>query len=684
MTSTRPSRAILPVIAIVAGLVLLAVGFATHRMWMHLPAKQFELSLVLALLVVGLAWPLRRFAGMPWAVGCVLVWLAALVVFAGPVAVIAAVVLALGAWGIGLWIVPDSIPARAAVALTAGLVVIAGLAGWVVTWPIHFLPVWYGALLAVIALRRHALRESISSTTTGLSRAIASAPGWSALAVMLLGLASTALWVPTMQVDDLAYHLNLPSQWLVHGQYLPDPSHQVWALAPWAGDVLQGITAVLAQDHARGPLNGLWMILAAGSAWSIAASLGATPVERWAGIVLMASFPPLVWMAAGLQTELPATAVTLALTATVAARSPRWVLAAAVLFAGLAALKTIHAFAAIPLGLWALWIHRSSLRGWHAPLALAVGFAIGGASYVQSWWIAGNPVLPLFNHVFQSPYYAVEAFEDLRWHAGFGPRTVWDMVFDTPRYVEAFHGGIGFTPVALAGAWLLALARPRTRGVALAATAVVLLPLLPVQYARYTYPGLALLSVLLVVGNGSVLGRRGFAVVVVGLCVLNLAFQASSGWVHNSVALKRTIRALGDPAPALEIYVPERLLIQRIPPDDDGVVLAADPERAYIAELGRRGRSVQHHNPTLMAARAHAEADSTGEGWQSLLENSGARWVLVVPATASPALQLGLQRVGATRRDSLRDAELWHVPGGDLSPDPDAAPGPRSSADTLQ
>jgi len=375
--------------------------------------------------------------------------------------------------------------------------------------------------------------------------------------------------------------------------------------------------------------------------------------------------------------------ITLALAAVVASRDPRWVLAAAVLFAGLAALKTIHAFAAIPLGLWALWMHRSSLRAWHTPLALGVGVVIGASSYAQSWWLTGNPVLPLFNHVFQSPYFQGEAFVDARWHAGFGPGTIWGMVFNTPRYVEAFPGGVGFTPVALAGAWLLALLRPGMRAFALATTAVVLLPLLPVQYARYTYPGLALLSVLVVVGLRGVLGRRAFAAIVVGVCLLNLGFQANSGWVHNSVALKRMVRSPGDPTPVMEIFVPERLLIQRIPADDDGVVLAADPERGYIAETGRRGRSVLHHNPGLAAAWVHAEADASGAGWQALLESSGARWVLVVPASASPALHLGLARAGAERREMLRDAELWHVPEG-LTPGPDAGPTPRTPPDRPQ
>lgn len=662
-TATRPHalRSVGAVAIIAAGLAAAAVGFVSERMWEVLPWERLALSLVLASAVSALAWPVRRYARQPWALAFAVVWVLALPVFVGPVAVLAAALLALAALGLGTWLVPEGMPARPAVALCTGLALLGGIAGWTLSWPIHSMAAWSIVLLALVLLRRRPLFDSLRAGVRDLRHAAGQSPRWAAFATMLMGLASTACWIPTMQVDDLAYHLGLPSHLLLYGQYRPDPAHQVWSFAPWLGDVLQGIASLLAGQDARGAVNALWLALLAPLAWSASGAIGAKPSERWACVALVASFPPLVWMAAGMQTELPATALLLAALVVVISRDPRWLLPAAVLFAGMAALKTMHPFAAAPLGAYALWHNRIRL-GWK-PLAAAsaLGLLVAGSSYAQAWWHTGNPVLPLFNNVFQSPYFPVETYRDLRWFTGFDLALPWRMTFDTPRYVEAFDGGLGFTLVALSGAWLLALLRRSGRGIAIAITLVAWLPLVPFQYVRYAYPGLILLGVLLVSRGEDTLGRRGFAWLFAGICLLNLAFQANSGWLHHSAALKRTIRTLGDADAIHPHYVPERLLIRRIPADDDGIVLATDPSRAYIAELGLRGRAVLDHDPGLYDARRRAEADPSGRQWQALFEASGARWLLVVPASATPPLRKGLALAGAQRFDAIGDAELWRL-----------------------
>lgn len=78
------------------------------------------------------------------------------------------------------------------------------------------------------------------------------------------------------------------------------------------------------------------------------------------------------------------------------------------------------------------------------------------------------------------------------------PAMLWNITFDTDQYLETFDGGGGFLLVALAGTWLLSFFRPQTRPAALLATSVLLLPLVPIQYLRYAYPGLVLLAIVLV------------------------------------------------------------------------------------------------------------------------------------------------------------------------------------------
>lgn len=649
-----------------AGVALAVGGFAWHGMWRVLPWERFALSLLLALLAWALGWPLRRFAHWSLASSTALVWVLALVLFAGPAPVIGATALAATALAIGLPWLPPGTPARLAIATTGGLALIAGVGGWALSWPVHHQAVWGLLVLAVLVWQRRVLRNVAASAVREWQSAVASAPCWAGFAVMLLGLASTACWLPTMQVDDLAYHLGLPSQLLMYGEYRPDPAHQVWAFAPWAGDALQGFAAVLSGGDARGGVNALWLGLAAAAIWSAATGAGARPAERWACVALFASLPPLVWMAAGMQTELAATAATASLLAVIVGTGTGRLWAGAVLFAILVALKGVHVLAALPLLAYAGWRHRHALPWRRMPAAILLVAVVGGSSYAFSWWHTGNPVLPLFNGYFESPFFPVENYRDPRWHTGFGPMLGWNLVFDTDRYVEAWDGGLGLSLIALSGAWLAAMLDGRSRALALALAACFLLPLVPMQYARYAYPGLMLLVVAMLPHGQARFGRRTFVWIVVASCMINLALQANASWLHHSSALKRVIRSAGNPAEVFPYYVPERTLLQRIPEDDDGMVLATNPSRAYIAELGGRGRGVLDHDPRLKAARAEAETDPSGARWRALLGEHDIRWVLVTPATASPALQSAVRQIGV-RVAAVGDAELWRVDGAGVT-----------------
>jgi hypothetical protein len=526
---------------------------------------------------------------------------------------------------------------------------------------------WWALLLAVVALRRHALVHELRSARQGWRDAVAAAPRAAAATVLLLGLASTACWLPSLQMDDLTYHLGLPAQWLQHGRYTPAADVQIWSWAPWAGDVLHGIVVVLARAPTHGALNALWLLLIAGAAWALATAAGAAIRERWAAVALTASFPPLVWMAAGQQTELAATALLLTLIVAILGegRGRLWIGTA--LFAGLCALKLAHAAAALPLLLYALWLHRGVAPG---PLLLACALwaMLATSSFVHAGIATGNPLLPLFNEAFRSPMMPPVAFDDPRWHAGFTPDLLWRMSFDTDRYVEGWDGGLGFGLIALGGLWLLALVRRGRRLLIAAVTLSLLLPLLPLQYARYAWPSIVLLLALLPVGLESKLGARLFRWSIVSLCVLNLAYQSNASWLHHSAALKRAIRSPFDDTPLLRAYLPERLLLRRLPDGDTGLVLAADPARGFIAELGGRGRTVSPHAPRWQAAARIADEDVTGAGWAEFFAREQIRWVLVNADTASPSLRAGLRASSAREVGREGAIALWSLPAAERAP----------------
>lgn len=673
-TDTRPPspfRRHGPLLAL-AGVLATVAGLIGHAVWRDLPGERLLLSLVLMVVVWLIAWPLRRALRWSGAAAFGAIWLLALAAYCGPLPVLAVALLGAAAWCVGDALLATTSSGRPALAMTLGLILIGMLTGWTLTWPIHQPVVWAGLLLAPIALRRRALAAAARDAASRWRETVADAPRAAAWATMLLGVASVACWIPTLQSDDLGYHLNLPMQLMLHGRYAPDAEYQVWSYAPWAGDALHGIAFVLARQDAHGALNALWLaLIAALIGGPLATALRASPLERWIAVALFATFPPVVWMAAGMQTELASTAVLLALVALILGPDadthvPRGLFAGAILFAGLFALKLVHAFAALPLLAYALWRHRTWIRWRWLPLAAVLCIALATSSHVHAWLATGNPVLPMFNHVFESPFFPREQFNDPRWHAGFGPDILWRITFDTARYVEGWPGGLGFGLIALAGLWLLRLLRPVQGGphpaLFLAVTVCVLLPLLPMQYARYAWPGMLLLLALLCFGTEAMLGRRLFVWLFAGLCALNLAYQPNASWLHHSAAVKRTIRSFADHDAVVAEYIPERVLIGVIPRNGTSAVLATDPARNVVAELAGRGRTTSLHDPSLAAAATSAEADASGAAWAALFARERIRWTLVNRKTASHALDAGLRRAGAQRIETLHDIELWRLP----------------------
>jgi hypothetical protein len=650
----------LPAALLWLGMGLCAFGFAFHRMWQWLPFPRFFEHVLLAVCALVAAWPLVRWRGWPWAMALALVWLVGLVMFAGPMPVLAVAVLAATAVAVGSLLLPGPI------ALPLGLALIAGVLGWLLPLHIHFRAVYAVACAGLIAWRRTEIIATCRSVHAHLDATARACPRTAVAAMLLLGIASTGAWLPTMQSDDVSYHLGLPWQLQETARYLPDPVLQVWALAPWAGDVLQGVAQVLAGGEARSALDALWLATAAGMAFATAAALGGEAVRRWWAVALLASLPLSMALAGGMQTELPAMAWLPALAWLVLqppgrAGGGRMLLAGAVLFGALCALKTMHAAVAMPILAWAAWRHRHVLAWRWLPLALAVAVVLGSSSYANAWWRTGNPVLPLMNAWFGSSFFALRNFSDDRWHGGLDADVLWDLSFDTEHYFESFDGGFGFVLIAMLGVWLLALRDPRTRGLAGTAGIALLLPLLPMQYGRYLQPSLALLLPALVVAYPAV--KRG-AAAFWALCALNLAFATNASWMLRTGALKQVVRDLGHDAPTLQRFLPERVLAMRLrePGNRDGTVLVLPGSNLTLAELGARGRNMLWYSPRWEAEAARVEADSSGHAWAKLLRDNRIRHVLLQPARLTPAQRAGLSLSGARLIQSAGDAQWWRIP----------------------
>ncbi|MDQ2701275.1 MAG: hypothetical protein M3Y70_00350 [Pseudomonadota bacterium] len=646
-----------------AGIAACAGGIVATGLWREIPLGRFGESLLLAAMAALLAWPLRRWRCWPWASALALAWMLLLVALTGPMPMLAVALLCAAAMALGGLAVGES---RPLLACLCGLAVIAAIVGWTLALRVHHAVVHGLLLIALVGWRRRSLGRQLADCRAGWRQAIAASPRAAALGVLALGIASTGAWLPTLQYDDLAYHLGLPWQLMQHGRYALDPSQQVWALAPWAGDALQAVAQVIAREEARPALNVAWLGVTAGGLWRLGALLGLQAPARWATLALFASLPMTATLLGGMQTETAAAAVTVWLAAVIlddGDREPRRLVAGALLFGLLCALKPLHAIAALPLLVWAACRHRRALPRPNAMLAaLTLVLLVGGSSYLQSWLVSGNPVLPLLNDVFASPWFPQTGFNDARWQQGFGLDIAWRLTFHTSDYLESWNGGIGLVLVALAGAWLLALSDRHTRALAWCATLGLALVLLPLQYARYLHPAMVLLlPALALVVQRWLPPRRGL-VLLAAVCVANVSLQANAGWLLHQGGPKRALLSLGEDTAAFERFAPERALVAAIreqAPDTGAVLLLSQP---FHAELAGRGRTVEWYAPRMRAAALAANADASGVAWEALLLEAGIAEVIFDPARLNAAQRAGLTRTGAHREREINGIEWWRVP----------------------
>ena len=644
------------------GLLLLGAGLVSTPLLRQLPFNRFSELLLLALLAWAAAWLQRRLIRTSWASGMALAWVVPLVGFVGILPSLATLLMVLAAAALGAKLFPQR---SLALQVTLGLLLLAGAMGWGLLLPLHNRWVYLLLFVSMIIWGRSALTGSLSTAGAAWREGVAAAPRWAAFAVMLVGVASTACWLPTLQYDDLAYHLRLAWQLMEGGVYQPAPEFQVWALAPWGSDVVQALPQVLAGAESRGAVNAVWLLLLVSGTWRFSMHLDASPMQRWLVVAMVASLPLTPGLATSMQTELPSAAVLVWMAALVA--GPRnahlafWLMLA-ILAGGLAASKTIAAAMSLPVLAWALARHP-----WPSPLriaaVMATGFGVGGASYIYAAWIAGNPVLPLFNGFFQSPYFASQNFADLRYQQGFDGLLPWRLTFHTSRYFESRDGAAGISLVALAGFWISALIRPSTRIAAVVATAVLLLPLMPVQYLRYAYPGIVMFCVV-AVSAVECSRHRPLVWFLVAVIVVNVTYHANGNWMLRTGALKDVVRSIGNDGALFERFAPERVLAGAIRDSGDieGTVLLLDPAEPFIAEFGTRGRSVSWYAPTIQKAAVAAASDGHGRAWAELMRSVGARHVVLRTDTTSEAQRRALQMLGATLRQEARGRQWWSLP----------------------
>ena len=576
-------------------------------------------------------------------------------------------------------------------AMLAGLGALAGFIGWLLPWPMHSPVVYLVATALVLLSGRQRLCRAAHPMMEGWSEAIAKEPMAAAFSIAIIGLAAVPAWLPSLNPDDNSAHLLMAHDLLAAGYYRLDASSQVFAVAPWMNNVLHAMSSVMAGGESRSAIGFGWLLAGCVGAYRLAYLLGARGAFPWLAAALYASHPLTAYFGMTLQVDGASAAVLLHLTACcielkrdeAGAASP-WLIGA--LCGMLAGLKISNGPYLLMLGSWVIWHHLSLRQYKRLLLLLAFAAIVAGSSYFYATLITGNPLFPMFNGIFKSPYMPAIDLNDPRWHAGVGLDSFWKLTFSTPSYMESYVGAAGLSLLALLGTWFVsALAGGWRTALTFFALATGLAVFMQVQYLRYIFPTIGLLGTLAVVALAAQPYRRWAVTSLVALVLVQSGLIRTTSWILTAGAAEQLLND-GPRAVALveRTFVPERALVRSLDASGrDYCLLFADRPTSYVALAPSRSLVTGFYDPGMQAVASEADADPSGLLWKSVIERIGITHVEFRPAEPRPGLVKGLEALGFVMLEQRGEAQVWSRPGVDPGRCLSTTLGPRNEAQRL-
>lgn len=337
-------------------------------------------------------------------------------------------------------------------------------------------------------------------------------PSWperAALALLLyvLGLSWLLVLKPEISPDGLAMHLAIPAGIAAHHVMPFEPNRFVWAVMPIGADYAYTIGYVLGGEAASRLINFEMLVAVIALFWCAVRRWVDRPTAMVFAACLAAT--PLVSMVTGsLFVENQQSALVLGMVLSIwrldETRDRRWIYAAAALGGTAVATKlgsNSFVVCAIPFAVLAAksdWRSMGSRPVLASMAALGVLLAFSCPPYAIAFWKTGNPLFPFMNGRFHSQFFPQFDFRDLSLHESVGIGSLYDLTFETRKWLDAQRGAFGFQYLSFVPLTLLASLVIRDRRV-LCVTAVgiggAFLILRSVPNARYIYAAFPLVSI---------------------------------------------------------------------------------------------------------------------------------------------------------------------------------------------
>lgn len=340
---------------------------------------------------------------------------------------------------------------------------------------------------------------------------------------------------PEVGADALAMHLAVGTDIAAHHRFTFTPAVVSWSAMPLGADFCFAIACNLGGEMAARLANFGFFVLLLGVLFALGRRFTNRSADVFLALAMFASCSLAQFAVDSLMVEnlwaLLCAAMLLALLSYYEEGGNSYLLLCASFGGGAMMIKLgslAFVIAILPFvgyAIWHRWSHEDVRKPLVIPLAAALLLSLSAIPYALAYASTGNPVFPFSNAFWKSPLLNTTAsLVDFRWRKPIRPSILWDLTFDTSKYLESRPGGFGFTFLLFALPCCAAISR-RWRFPVLACVFVPLifaaLTFHEVRYARYIYPGLAIASLLVVFPlRIAHLGNRALYAILAVLAIL--------------------------------------------------------------------------------------------------------------------------------------------------------------------
>ena len=278
--------------------------------------------------------------------------------------------------------------------------------------------------------------------------------------------------------------------------------------------------------------------------------------------------------------------------------------------------------------------------------------------------VRGRPFFPLFNEIFKSPYADAVSFRDGRWHAGVSLFPPWDLTFNTEKYGEFYPGSAGLAFIALSFLAIpQAIRISKFRLVFASALVGGVLIFWQVQYLRYLFPAIAVLTTLGLIGARQFLQKPLFIGTTLFLLISNLVLMPTTSWMMRSDPWAKLLAQGVDEKLVIEkSLMPEKaVLLAIVDQDSEACVLLADPATPFVGSAANNAFGMAWYDKRLSSARIAAQEDPSGLTWASTLRALGVSHV-IVNSQHEKSIIVGLRKIGFRTISRAGALEVWAMP----------------------